>query len=729
MDLFTLSAKLQLDKSDYEQGLRDSETSAESSGSKISSIFGATAKATIAGIAATTTAVAGLVKSSVDGYSEFQQLEGGIETLFGDSANIVMENAKKAYKSAGKDANDYMNTVIGMAGALNKATGDMEKSADLADMAIVDMSDNVNKMGTNMEMVQNAYVGFSRGNFTMLDNLALGFSGTKEGMQELLDSAQAISGVEYNIDSYADIVEAIHVVQTEMGITGTTANEAATTIQGSLSMTKEAWENLITGLTNPDADISQVIDNRVESAKAATSNLIPAISQALEGVGQLVQGLAPVISKELPKLIKNVLPMLLDAGITLFNGLIDALPDLMNALFEQLPTLMTALVDAIVELLPMIIELGLQLIMTLAQGIMEALPELIPALIEMVLQIVDFLTNPDNLTQLIEASVQIILALVNGLIEALPKLIEALPTIVQNIVTALINNLPLLIDATIQIIMAIAQALIENIPLLLDALMQITFALINGIILAIPDILTAIGDLVVEVLATLVESLPQFVSNGVSLIQSLISGIVSMIGTVVQAIIKLVTNIIQAIKNRFERLKEVGKNMIEAVKNGISEKIEDAKQWGKDLIDNFIGGIKEKWQALKDTVSDVAQSVKDFLGFSEPKLGPLSNFHTYAPDMMDLFMQGVRDNKSALIDTVSDAFNFQNLITAPELNTSVVGTPSGGVNGDYGTTDSNVTNQTWNVNIYQPMKSAVDVARTLREEAQYGLLGGGEALA
>lgn len=645
MDALKIRAVLGLDKKDYDEGLKDAEDRAGSSGSKIGSFLTGTAKAVGAGLAAATAATGALVKSSVDAYGEYEQLAGGIETLFGESANVVMENARKAYKTAGKDANDYMNTVVGMAGALNKATGDVEKSAELADMAIVDMSDNVNKMGTSMEMVQNAYTGFSRGNFTMLDNLALGFSGTKEGMQELLDSAQAISGVQYDISSYADIVEAIHVVQTEMGITGTTSKEAATTIQGSINMTVEAWQNLVTGLTNPDADISQLIDDLVESAKAAASNLIPAISQSLKGIGKLVQGLAPIISKELPGLVKELLPMLLDAGITLFNGLIDALPDLMQVIFDQLPMIMNALIDGVIALLPMIVKLGLQFIMALAQGLLDALPQLIPTITQVIIEIVNMLTQPDTLTQLVMAAIQIMGAIAMGLIQALPVLIEALPQIIENVITTLLTLGPQIRLASVELFLNLVEGLIQVIP---------------RILAQIPVIIMGIGN-------AFARARSQLIRNG----------------------IKIVSDIY----------------------DGFKSKINDAKRWGKDLIQNFIDGLLAKWNDLKNTVTGIAQSIKDVLGFSEPKTGPLSNFHTYAPDMMDLFIQGVNDNRSKLLDTITDTFDFQDLISTPTLN---LGTE----NGNIGYNINENTNNEINKLLEQIANKQTNVTVVLEGDAQ-----------
>ena len=224
VDFMKLKATLTLDKSGYEQGLTDAEGQAVGLKGKLAGGAKVLAKGfAIAGVAAAG-AVTAITKSAIDSYAEMEQLKGGVETLFGDYASSVIENSNNAWKTAGMDANQYMETTIQSAAAMiNSLGGDQKKAAELSDMAITDMADNVNKMGTTMESVQDAYRGFSRGNFIMLDNLALGYAGSKQGMQELLDKAEEISGVKYDISSYSDIVQAIHVVQDEMGITGTTA--------------------------------------------------------------------------------------------------------------------------------------------------------------------------------------------------------------------------------------------------------------------------------------------------------------------------------------------------------------------------------------------------------------------------------------------------------------------------------------------------------------------------
>lgn len=606
-DVGAVKYKVELDDSGLDNEVDKTE-------SKLSSKFGSAAKGLAAGVgkaaigavAAGTTAVIGLVKTASDAYGDFEQLSGGIETLFGDSADTVMQNAEKAFKTAGMSMNDYMETSIQSAAALiNSLDGDQAEAARLMDMSITDMADNVNKMGTDMEAVQNAYRGFSRGNFSMLDNLALGFSGTKEGMQELLDQAQQISGVEYDISSYSDIVEAIHVVQTEMKISGisaqeaadlvasgamteeealeqmgTTAKEAESTLQGSLSQMQAAWTNLTAGLADPDADIGQLIGDMVDSAETFLGNLIPVISQALEGITLAVAELAPVLAEELPGLFEKTLPVLLESGMVaikaLAEGIIKAIPTLMPTITK----LVLDLVKMLIEMLPDIIEAGLQVILALAMGIAEALPDLIPTIVDVVLTIVDALI--DNIDLLIDAAIALIIGLAEGLINALPKLIEKAPVIVEKLIQAVIRNAPKIGLAAIQLILELVKGIVTNLPKIVEAGWNIISSVIKGI----GDTLT--------------------------------------------------------------KLPEYGKQVINKIWDGI--KSLDPVQWGKDMIQSFIDGIMGMISSVGDAVGRVADTVKSFLGFSEPEKGPLSNFHTFPKDMVDLYAQGIEDNAYKVAD-------------------------------------------------------------------------------
>lgn len=327
------------------------------------------AKVGIAAVGAASAAIGGLVAQSVRAYARYEQLVGGVETLFSNldgtvsAAPKVLENAAKAYETAGISASQYMDVVTSFSAALvSSLNGDYEEAARIADQTIIDMADNANKMGTSMESIQAAYAGFAKQNYTMLDNLKLGYGGTKSEMERLLKDAQKITGVKYNINNLEDVYEAIHVIQVEMGIAGATAEEANKTIEGSFDSLKAAWQNLITGLGDPNADLGALFDNVVERAEIALNNLLPVVRRALSGVVQLVGKIAPTLAKELPSLLSSLLPELISAATELVRGLAEALPEILGVLIENAPAL---------------IEAGFQIASTLIQGIVEALPELL----------------------------------------------------------------------------------------------------------------------------------------------------------------------------------------------------------------------------------------------------------------------------------------------------------------------------------------------------------------
>ena len=344
MDVFDLVAKIRLDSSEYESGVGQAKSTFSNLASGVKTGLSTVAKVGGAAIAAGAAGVTALTKMGVEGYAQYEQLVGGVETLFKTSQGTVMQYAENAYKTAGMSANQYMETVTSFSASLIQSLdGDTAKAAEVGNMAITDMSDNANKMGTSMEMIQNAYNGFAKSNFTMLDNLKLGYGGTKEEMQRLIDDANRVKVAngemaDLSIDSFADVTEAIHIIQTEMGITGTTSREAATTIEGSISMMKGAWQNLVVGMADSEADMEVLINNFVESTATAAKNLLPRIEQTLIGIGDLITELAPVISEALPKLVKAVLPSLLSAGVSLVTaivkGCVSALPALYDALLD-----------------------------------------------------------------------------------------------------------------------------------------------------------------------------------------------------------------------------------------------------------------------------------------------------------------------------------------------------------------------------------------------------------
>lgn len=392
----------------------------------------------------------------------------------------VLDNASKAYKTAGLSANDYMETVTSFAAALKQSTSNELEAAKAADQAIIDMSDNANKMGTSMASIQNAYQGFAKQNYTMLDNLKLGYGGTKEEMERLLEDATAISGVEYDLDSLSDVYEAIHVIQTELGITGTTAKEASTTISGSLNAMKASWQNLLVGIADDSQDFDSLIDDFVESAETFAENILPRIEDVLIGAGNLVEQLLPVIVDRIPEIINNILPNLIMSGMNMVTTLIDGVEGNLPTIVNGVMLILQQFTETFLNLLPQLLGIGLQIIVQLALGIANALPEMVPQIVNIMLTIVQVLL--ENIGLLIDAAIQIIFGLAEGLIQALPILIERIPEIVITILNALIENAPKLLQASYELIIKLAEGLITYLPSLLAKIPGLITTILNKFI-------------------------------------------------------------------------------------------------------------------------------------------------------------------------------------------------------------------------------------------------------
>ena len=344
-------------------------------GSALKSGLAVAAKAAAAATAAAAGAVIALTKSAVENYGEYEQLVGGVETLFKDSAGTVEEYAKNAYQTAGLSANEYMETVTSFSASLLQSMGnDTEAAAKKADLAITDMSDNANKMGTDMQSIQNAYQGFAKQNYTMLDNLKLGYGGTKEEMQRLIDDANALNAAQgnytnYTIESYADIVDAIHTVQTEMGITGTTALEASTTIEGSVSAMKAAWGNFVTGLGNDNANISELSAQLIESVGTVAENVLPVVETVLKNIAQAVQEDGPAMIEKFVSYAIEKLPEIISLGLQMVISLVKGIAQNIPQIVTSVLNMMATIVKTIWEALPDIIEVGKNIVMGLWEGI------------------------------------------------------------------------------------------------------------------------------------------------------------------------------------------------------------------------------------------------------------------------------------------------------------------------------------------------------------------------
>lgn len=493
-------------------------------GSKVKSGFGKIGSIAVAGLAGVTAAVggaasalAGLGTASVNSYADLEQNIGGIETLFKGSADKVIKNAENAYKTAGMSANQYMETVTGFSASLLQSLGgDTDKAADVADMALTDMADNANKMGTSMESIQYAYQGFAKQNYTMLDNLKLGYGGTKEEMERLLSDAQKITGVKYDISNLNDVYQAIHVVQGQLGITGTTAKEAASTISGSVSSMKSAFDNFLNG--------SGTMDQLVETGITAIQNIVNAVGQLLPQLMQSLSDATPQIIAGINQIFPQILDLIMTNAPTLISTIGQVLMALVQSLLPYMPQLLNiamqliqSFITGLITMLPQIIQMGMQLITQLILGIAQMLPQLIPQAINAIITIVNGLL--DNIDMLIDAAIQLILGLADGLINALPILIEKAPEIIMKLVTALIKNAPKILEAGVQLIVK----LVEGVGSVLGKLGQMA----GTIIQTIWDGLKSLPSKMIEVGKNLIQGIWNGISNAVGWLWDKISGFCS----------------------------------------------------------------------------------------------------------------------------------------------------------------------------------------------------------
>ena len=475
-------------------------------------------------------------KEAIKNYADYEQLIGGVETLFKESSGIVEGYANNAYKTAGISANEYMETVTSFsASLLQSLDGDTAKVAEVSNMAVTDMADNANKMGTSMSMIQSAYQGFAKQNYTMLDNLKLGYGGTKTEMQRLLADAEKITGIKYDINNLNDVYQAIHVIQGELGITGTTAKEASSTISGSLNSMKSAWQNLLTGIADENANFEGLVGNFVESIMTFADNIVPRIQVVMDGLVNLILGMADTL-----------LPQILDIAVNLVQNLVTGISSNIGNLMNTVNQMITTILNALIQMLPEILQAGIMIIVSLITGIGQQLPTLIPQIIDAVILMAETLL--DNLDLIIDAGIMLILGLADGLIIALPRLIEKIPVIIEKLLDAIVNNLPKIIEMGITLVVKLAVGIVQAIPKLVEA---------------VPKIITSL-------VKSLASYYTQMIEKGKELLGKIKDGIV----------------------NGISKIPEVGKNLVQGLWNGIN----NAKQWVLDKIKGFgksiLNGIK-----------------------------------------------------------------------------------------------------------------------------------------
>ncbi len=601
---------------DLEEELEEAGDAADDSEGKFSKLGGTLKTVGVAMGAVVTAAAAAAVslgKAVVEAYSEYEQLVGGIDTLFVESSGKLQEYANNAYKTAGMSANDYMSTVTSFSASLIQSLGgDTEKAVEYADMAITDMADNANKMGSDIATIQTAYQGFAKQNYTMLDNLKLGYGGTKTEMERLLADAQAISGIEYDISSYADVVSAIHVIQESMGIAGATAAEAEHTIEGSMNSMKAAIDNLIVGFGNADADIEQLCNNVVDAFQDVLTNITPVIENIIAALPTALNALIATVG--------DLLPTLLDTVVDLFSQVLTTLLTLIPQLIPAVVEALMTIVNTLIENLPLLVDAAVQIVVSLVEGIGSALPELIPAAVQAIITIVEGLIS--NLPMILDAALQLIMGLAEGLLTAIPMLIEALPSIILAIVDFVIGAIPQIIDAGIQLLTSLVSALPEIIVAIVEAIPQIIDGIITAVLGSIPQIIQAGIDLLVA----LIEALPEIITTIVAAIPEIISGIVNAvinnIPQIVQAGISLLTSLIKNLPTIIATIVKAVPQIITGIVNALSKGVSQMAQVGVNLVKGLWQGIQSLaswlWNKVSGWISSIWDGICDFFGIHSP---------------------------------------------------------------------------------------------------------------
>lgn len=688
------------------KNMNESMKDATNSASKMSSVMkgiGSSAIKVGKGLAvagaAAATAVTALVSKSVGAFADYEQLTGGVETLFGaggrsveeyaqsvgksvsdiqgkydslmSAQNAVLENANKAYMTAGMSANEYMDTVTGFSASLiSSLGGDTNKAADYANSALVDMSDNANKMGTDMESIKNAYQGFAKQNYTMLDNLKLGYGGTQEEMKRLLSDAEKLTGQRYDISSFADITQAIHAIQTQMDITGTTAKEASTTISGSWGSLKAAFQNVLVGLTTGGDMFDQSLDALINTAVTFGQNIIPAIKGALSGVGYLIEGLAPVIGETIPPLINDLAPTLANSAVSLISSLVNGLTQNATQFSECLSNMIIVAVAGISTVVPQLLDAASKIVSNLMQGLTNSMPQIVNGAVTLIEGLVDGLV--DNVPLLVMGAVQLVASLANGLIANLPRIIDAGVNLITGIVSASYSMMPQIIQNGMQLVVNLAVGLVRAIPQLIAALPRITGAIVKGfksvnwfdlglqLIKSIWEGIKSIGsemwngvkektselwggvkNVVSEKLNNIksaydahggglkgatfaaIEGVKEYYRTGYDAINQLTGG---KLGEVVNAVGEKMEVVKGKFSEAFGNVKNTVMTIFENIKNGITEKISAAVNKVKEIFGSIADKVSDVWGKIKGIIKApkiVQKGTVSIAGVSTPipKLG------------------------------------------------------------------------------------------------------------
>ena len=566
-------------------------------------------------------ALANLGKSALDSVGQLEQNVGGVETLFGDAADAVIASADRAYQTAGMSANDYMSTVTSFSASLLQSLGgNTEEAAKVADMAIIDMADNANKMGTSMDMIQNAYQGFAKQNYTMLDNLKLGYGGTKTEMERLLADAEKLTGVKYDINNLNDVYQAIHAVQEEMGITGTTAKEAASTLEGSMASAKAAWDNFMNG----SGDADQLAD----AFATAADNIVKNLAEIIPRFAETLPALGGAIIAQIPGLVAAIVPAVLSAGQSVLKQLQDAVLDFDFAeTADKVVQMITGFIEG--DGLGSLLDTLVTIFTGIVNGISSMLPSLLPALIELISYVVTSLL--DQLPAILDCALELILGLAQGILAALPVLIEALPEVISSIVEFLISAIPQIIDAGIELLMALVDALPVIIDALVDALPQIIKATVTALIAAAPQIAKA-G---VKLLGALIEAIPVIVVELAKAVPDIVAAIIDVLaelpGLIGEVFAEIVTDLVEWGQQMLSNASTAMSNMLSKVSSIIQElpgkiwthlvnAVNRVIAWGQQMVSNASTAASNMLSKVSSTLQQLPGKVWDYLSQAAQKV-------------------------------------------------------------------------------------------------------------
>ena len=700
MDLFDVAAKISLDTKGYERGLDDASSKTSSFAEKLGNGLKTAAKVGAAALTAAATAATALGTAAVKAYADYEQLVGGAKLMFGEAYDFIANKAQNAFATVQMSQNDYLRQVNGFATGLKTALGGNEKAAaELADRIITAEADVVAATGASQEAIQNAFNGIMKSNYTMLDNLQIGIKPTKEGFQEVIDKVNewnAANGkaTNYQIDNLADAQSALVDYIEMVGMAGYANREASDTIQGSMAAAKAAWNNLLTGLADDEADLESLVDNVVETVSKAGENIIPRVEKVLDGIGKLIDKLLPKIVEKIPKLINKYLPKLIKSGAKIIASLISGITDDSDDLISTAQEAIRLIVDTITKSLPKLVKVGGNIVTEFIVGLSEMLPEIADAALEMIQLLLETLTDTSNLSKILDAVLTVIVKVAEKIVDALPTIIkavmqviealvdfltgDALPSIIEagiTLFTALIGALPEIIAAIAgalpEIIDGILDAITENLQLIIDGGIQLFTALIGELPQIIETIAGALPQIIEGILGAITENLQLIIDGGIELFTALIGELPQIIETIAGALPEIIEGITEAISENLPLIVRAGITLFTALIDEMPAIISTIVREIPGLINSIVNAIGENLPDIVEAGISIGASLLQ--GIFESIINIATPFY----DSMDEFAREEAERSH-------EFWLNQGLLDKPGIHQGSSGKTHGGAGGKFG---------------------------------------------